>query len=48
MKNLNDLSQPKRSWLVAEVKISYHNQSEASDFPKINASTLTQLIHRKN
>ncbi len=48
MKNLNELSQTKPSWLVAEVKISYHNQSKASDYPKINTSTLTQSIHRKN
>jgi len=48
MKNLNELSQPKRSWLVAEVKISYHNQSKASDYPKINTSTEAELILRKN
>ena len=48
MKNLNELSQPKRPWLVAEVKISYHNQSKVSDYPKINTSTEAELILRKN
>ena len=43
MKNLNELSQTKPSWLVAEVKISYHNQSKASDYPKINTSTQDEL-----
>ena len=48
MKNLNELSQPKRSWLVAEVKISYHNQSKASDYPKINNSKEVEIVIESN
>ena len=48
MKKLNELSQLKRSWLVAEVKISYHNQSKASDYPKINNSKDAELILRQH
>jgi len=41
---LNVLSHPKQCWLVAEVKISYHNQSKASNYPKVKTSKDAELI----
>ena len=43
MKNLGELSPTKQSWQVAEFKISYHNKSKASDYPKINDSKDAEL-----
>ncbi|MBK8245325.1 MAG: hypothetical protein IPK88_18005 [Saprospiraceae bacterium] len=44
MKNLKVFSPTKRSWLVAEVKISYNNQSKASNYPKVKTSKDDELI----
>lgn len=48
MKNLNEFIPTKQSWQIAEVKISYHNQSKVSDYPKINNSKDAELILHNN
>ncbi|MBK8245084.1 MAG: hypothetical protein IPK88_16780 [Saprospiraceae bacterium] len=49
IKNLNEFNPTKQSLQVAEVKISYHNQSKVSDYPKkINNSKDAELILRNN
>jgi len=48
MKNFNELCQIQRSKLVAEVRISYYNQSKAPNFRKINSSTESESMFDKN